>query len=68
MVRQTRFLSDDPDWVDPSRFVDDRNDDDADFEPPAVRKSRHGRGRVKSKDHSARQDPRRGAAGGDRGS
>ena len=39
MVREARFLSDDPWWVDPDRFVGE-GDDDADLEPAAPQSRR----------------------------
>jgi hypothetical protein len=60
MVREARFLSDDPGWVDPSRFIDDRDVDDADFEAPVgLRTSKRGRGRAQSLGDDERRDPRR---------
>ena len=66
MVREARFLSDDPGWVDPDRFRDDRNEDDAEIEAPVVRRTTSlGRGRVRTSDDE-RRDPRRTMDGSNR--
>lgn len=60
MVREARFLSDDPGWVDPSRFVDDRDGGEADLELPAARRNAgRGRRRRPTRDIHSGSNPRR---------
>lgn len=60
MVREARFLSDDPGWVDPSRFIDDRDAGEAELAPPAKRRRTRSASRRRSpRAISPRSDPRR---------